>query len=258
MNNQRELWIEFARTRGACAAGHDRLRRSAAVRYHWLDQGARPLRSVHRHQIRDIRDSIIDELRSQDVIPRSTRQRMREITAAQETLLRAMGRDPTIPEIAESTGMTERRVVEVINLTSMIATSLDRPMEVGTNGESISLVEVVEDPRSPNPVTSIERRELEGDVADAIDELPERERLLLALYYQEDLTMNRDSGRAEYFRVAGVPVALPRRTQAAHHAGRGLARQGVGLTWSGGAPQSDAMRRTHRNGPRDRSEAAPQ
>ena len=40
----------------------------------------------------------------------------------------------------------------------------------------------------------------------------------------------RDSSSVEYFRVASVPVARTRRTQAAHHAGRGLARQGVGLT----------------------------
>ena len=217
MNNQRELWIEFVRTRDAALRERLILQYTPLVKYvigrvalalpgtidsdDLLQFGTIGLiKALDRYDpfigtkfetfaIPRIRGSIIDELRSQDVIPRSTRQRMREITAAQETLLRAMGRDPTIPEIAESTGMTERRVVEVINLTSMIATSLDRPMEVDTDGEAISLVEVVEDLRSPNPVASMARSELESDVANAIDELPERERLLLALYYQEDLTM---------------------------------------------------------------------
>ncbi len=217
VNNQRELWIEFARTRDTTLRERLILQYIPLVKYvigrvalalpgtidsdDLLQFGTIGLiKALDRYDpsigtkfetfaIPRIRGSIIDELRSQDVIPRSTRQRMREITAAQETLLRAIGRDPTFPEIAESTGMTERRVVEVINLTSMIATSLDRPMEVDTNGESITLVEVVEDPRSPNPVASSERRELESDVADAIDELQERERLILALYYQEDLTM---------------------------------------------------------------------
>ncbi len=136
-----------------------------------------------------IRGSIIDELRSLDVIPRSTRQRMREIYAAQEDLSRELDRDPTTDEIAETTGMTPGRVVQVINQTSLVSTSLDRPLESDDDGEAISLVDVVEDRQSPDPVAEIESRERERELAEAIDILPERERLLLALYYQEDLTM---------------------------------------------------------------------
>jgi len=136
-----------------------------------------------------IRGSIIDELRALDVIPRSTRQRMREIQHVQEQLARDLGCDPSPDEIAALTGMTPHRVSEVINLTAMSSTSLDRPMEVDAEGEAISLVEVVEDAASPNPEARLENRELEAKLAAAIDQLPERERLLLALYYQEDLTM---------------------------------------------------------------------
>lgn len=141
------------------------------------------------YAIARIRGSIIDELRSLDWIPRSARQRVREITQAMSELEVELQRRPSDEEVAERVGVGVESYRSTLTHTAVATFSLDRPVEVADESEPISVGDVIADDSSPDPSVEAEMRELEDELTGAIEHLPERERLLLSLYYHEDLTM---------------------------------------------------------------------
>ncbi len=136
-----------------------------------------------------IRGTIIDELRSIDWIPRSARERVREITRSMARLEVQLERSPTDAEVAEDIGMDVQRYRDTLARTSVTTFSLDRPVELSGDDERISVGDVIADESSPDPGREFEMRELEDELTLAIEDLPDRDRLLLSLYYHEDLTM---------------------------------------------------------------------
>ncbi len=141
------------------------------------------------YAIARIRGSIIDELRSLDWIPRSARQRVREITKAMSELEVELQRRPTDEEVADRVGVGVESYRNTLANTSVATFSLDRPVEVAEESDPISVGDAIPDEGSPDPSLEAELRELEDELTGAIEQLPERERLLLSLYYHEDLTM---------------------------------------------------------------------
>ena len=141
------------------------------------------------YAIARVRGNIIDELRSLDWIPRSARQRVRQITQAMAELESELRRHPSDEEVAERVGIGVDSYRSTLTHTSVATFSLDRPVEVAEESEPISVGDVIADENSPDPILEAEMRELEDELTGAIEELPERERLLLSLYYHEDLTM---------------------------------------------------------------------
>lgn len=136
-----------------------------------------------------IRGSIFDELRQIDWVPRSVRQKSREIEDAVVTLESRLGRTATDSEIASSLNMSEseyHRTVMKVSGTSIL--SLNDVWYTGDDNDNMSIGNNIESPTSLNPDVIAEREEIRKVIAKAISELPEKEKMVIVLYYHEDLT----------------------------------------------------------------------
>ena len=142
------------------------------------------------YAISRIRGSIIDELRALDWVPRSVRSRAREIERAIAALEAKHGRAPTDDEIAARVGITLEELEESLNdiARSSIA-ALDELWTVSGEGDQVSLLDTLEDPESVRPADALDETELREILGDAISRLPEREKLVITLYYYEELTL---------------------------------------------------------------------
>ena len=142
------------------------------------------------YAIARIKGAIIDELRSLDWVPRSVRTRAREIERAIGELERTLMRAPTDEEIADKVGITGEELEE--SLTEISRTSiaaLDELWSPSGSGDQIALIDTIEDQSGPNPEVSLEQTELKEALGEAISRLPEREKLVVTLYYYEELTL---------------------------------------------------------------------
>jgi RNA polymerase sigma factor for flagellar operon FliA len=142
------------------------------------------------YAIARIKGSIIDELRSMDWVPRSVRSRAREIERAIAELESRLGRAPTDEEISGKLGITEDELND--SLTEISRTSiaaLDELWTVSAGGDTIALIDTIEDTQGPNPQSALAETELREAVGEAIARLPEREKLVVTLYYYEELTL---------------------------------------------------------------------
>ena len=146
-----------------------------------------------------IRGAIIDELRSIDWIPRSVRSKARAVDRAYAELEGELRRTPSDAEVAERLEMdvTELRTVFAQIATVNVA-ALDELLGSGERGDSLSLGDTLEDHRTPDPAGSFETRETKFLLARAIEQLGEREKIVLVLYYYENMTL------AEIGRILGV------------------------------------------------------
>jgi RNA polymerase sigma factor for flagellar operon FliA len=144
-----------------------------------------------------IRGAILDELRSQDWVPRSVRGRARDVERALERLGNQLQRTPTDGEIAAELQISVAELRELyaqFMLTSVVA--LDELMVAG-RGDA-SLAETLPDTGADDPVASIVDQDNRRQLADAIAQLGERDRIVVTLYYFENLTL------AEIGKVLGV------------------------------------------------------
>jgi RNA polymerase sigma factor FliA len=130
-----------------------------------------------------IRGAILDSLRSLDWVPRSLRRKRRELQQAESRLEAKHGRKPTEDELASEMRLSlgelsaVRERVRRAEVASFETEAYDR------------VVALTVDASSPDPHELLERREMERILARAIERLPHRERLVLTLYYHEELTM---------------------------------------------------------------------
>ena len=142
------------------------------------------------YAISRIKGAIIDELRSLDWVPRSVRTRAREIERAIAELERNLMRAPTDEEIASKVGITESELED--SLTEISRSSMAALDELWTpqgGGDQIALIDTIEDSQGPDPEVSLEQTELKEALGEAIARLPEREKLVVTLYYYEELTL---------------------------------------------------------------------
>src|SRR5262245_15736132 len=137
-----------------------------------------------------IRGAIIDELRAMDWVPRSVRFKQREIEKALTDLESMLKRQPTERELAERLGMSMHELHEVITQISFVSVlALDETVSVGADrGEKVSLVDTLAD-KGFDPSTGVESQETRGLLAAAINELSEREKVVVTLYDFEGLTL---------------------------------------------------------------------
>ena len=136
-----------------------------------------------------IRGAIFDELRQIDWVPRSVRQKSREIEDAIVSLESKLGRTASDSEIATSLNMSEdeyHKTIMKVSGTSVL--SLNDIWYTGDENDNMSIGSNIESPSSLNPDVIAEREEIRKVVAEAISELPEKEKLVIVLYYHEDLT----------------------------------------------------------------------
>lgn len=137
-----------------------------------------------------IRGAVIDQLRSLNWLPRSAISRVRQVESALAVLEQRLGRPAKEDEVAEEIGVSTERYRQMLLEMNATVLSLDAPLgSLLQDDEVTSLSELLEDQSSPGPVEQAEQQELTDILGAAIEHLPEREKLLLALYYQEELTM---------------------------------------------------------------------
>jgi RNA polymerase sigma factor FliA len=138
-----------------------------------------------------IKGSIIDELRSLDWVPRSVRAKAREIEAANAKLERELGRTPSDEEVAGALDMSMDDFQEsLIQISNSSLVALDELWAVSdASGDQVSLLDTMRDPSAVDPARELGVSELKDRLAHAISRLPEREKLVVALYYYENLTL---------------------------------------------------------------------
>ncbi len=142
------------------------------------------------YAIARIKGSIIDELRALDWVPRSVRARARDIERAVAELESKLGRAPNDDEIATKLGLTEDELEDSLTEISRSSiAALDELWTVSAGGDQIALIDTIEDTQGPEPQTALAQTELREAMADAIARLPEREKLVVTLYYYEELTL---------------------------------------------------------------------
>ena len=136
-----------------------------------------------------IKGSILDELRKLDWVPRSVRSKARELEKAILELEGDNGRPVTDEEISKKMNLSPDEYLNLLKeVGSTTLISLDESIFNAEGGQA-SLHEVIEDKDVRSPVEEISRDELKELMIKAIDELPEIERLVVALYYYEELTL---------------------------------------------------------------------
>jgi RNA polymerase sigma factor FliA len=137
-----------------------------------------------------IRGQIIDELRAMDWVPRSVRARARDIERAIVDLEARLGRAPTDEEIAEKLGLSEDELEESLaEIARSSIAALDELWTVSGTGDQVSLIDTIEDENAPDPQSNLSLTEQKEALAGAIAGLPEREKLVVTLYYYEELTL---------------------------------------------------------------------
>jgi RNA polymerase sigma factor for flagellar operon FliA len=138
-----------------------------------------------------IRGAIIDGLRSFDWVPRSVRTKAKRLEEAYSQLERQLNRTPTDEELSESLNMTIQQFHDALQeVSATTLTSLDDLwFSEGGGEDSLRVMDTVEDRRSVDPITEVEMEEKKLLLAKAIDQLGERERLVITLYYYEGLTL---------------------------------------------------------------------
>jgi len=136
-----------------------------------------------------VRGAMMDELRKMDWAPRSLREKTKRLDEAQRVLASKLGRQPNQEEIAEYLEITldkfHQLSKEVIAVNPI---SFDQEKFSG-GGESTNLYDVVEEQNEITPMKSLEDKELKTLVVQEIEKLPKNEKLLIALYYYEELTL---------------------------------------------------------------------
>jgi RNA polymerase sigma factor for flagellar operon FliA len=134
-----------------------------------------------------IRGQIIDELRARDWVPRSARERARDYHRAVGDLSATLGRLPADAEVAKALGVDENELPEVERQAQLAAqVSIDAP--AGEDGVISSLI-ADRDTESANPARYMEREDLKRLLANALRTLTEQERLVVKLYYFENLLL---------------------------------------------------------------------
>ncbi|MEO8956289.1 MAG: FliA/WhiG family RNA polymerase sigma factor [Ktedonobacteraceae bacterium] len=137
-----------------------------------------------------IRGAVIDQLRVLNWLPRSAVARVRQIETALAELEQRLGRPAKEQEAAAEIGVSIQRYRQMLLEMGIVVLSLDAPLgSLMQDDEATSLSDLIEDSALPGPAQQVEHLEILEVLSSAVKRIPERERLLLSLYYREELTM---------------------------------------------------------------------
>ena len=133
-----------------------------------------------------VRGAILDRIRSEDFLPRSVSKKIKDIKQAAEVLKQQLGRTATSTEIANYLDMDVDKVNQVMSEDVVVTSIYDKR---GTSEDSMEIIDTIEDSNKLNPQERMEEKNVKTDLQKALQRLPERERVLMVLYYQENMTM---------------------------------------------------------------------
>jgi len=150
------------------------------------------------YAISRIKGAMLDELRSMDWVPRSVRSKAKRIEQANAKLEAKLGRAPTDEELADTLDITTSELETMLTKISFVGVvALDEMLSGGERGDSMTLGDTIPD-KGAGPVGSFEIEEMRQLLAESINNMTEREKIVLTLYYYEGLTL------AEIGQVLGV------------------------------------------------------
>ena len=133
-----------------------------------------------------IRGAILDRIRAQDFLPRSVRKKIKDIKAAQEKLKQDLGRMPTTTEVANYLDMEPDKVNQLLAEDTTMTSLYDK--RVNTD-DSVEIIDTIQDENKLNPQEKAEEQNVKQELEKALKRLPERERIIMVLYYQENMTL---------------------------------------------------------------------
>jgi RNA polymerase sigma factor FliA len=137
-----------------------------------------------------IRGSMIDGLRTMDWVPHSARQKVKRVQDAFAELEYQLGRAATVQEVAELLKVEVREIEGVLAQAQILTlTSFDETTVVGDGDSSGTPLNLLRDPEAQEAYQAVEKEEQKRTLAVAVDKLPEKEKLVVALYYQEEMTL---------------------------------------------------------------------
>jgi len=141
-----------------------------------------------------IRGAILDQLRSLDWVSRTVRQKANHLSRSAQKLEHHLGRQASHDELASSMGMSIGRLHELMAEVGDLAMISLEDVAFGRNNERLGFEDYIAS-HTGDPMTALLSRERAGAVADAIQQLPEKERLVMPLYYHSELTMKEVGAR---------------------------------------------------------------
>jgi RNA polymerase sigma factor for flagellar operon FliA len=138
-----------------------------------------------------IRGAILDELRALDWVPRSVRQKSRELQKVFTVLENRIGRIPYDDEVCEEMNISLSEYEDLLSeVTPTTIISLEESMpERGSDSKELKIIDSIEDPGSSNPLKELGFTEIKEILKETIANLPEKEKLVVALYHYEELTL---------------------------------------------------------------------
>jgi RNA polymerase sigma factor FliA len=136
-----------------------------------------------------IRGAILDELRAQDWVPRSVREKAKQLERAHVRLEQKLGRIPTEDEITDELRMSKAEYFDLLNqVKSVSILSLDEAGSFNSSDRK-SILSLLESCKIPSPMAHLSMKTVKEIVTKGIEALPEKQRLVLSLYYYEDLNL---------------------------------------------------------------------
>jgi RNA polymerase sigma factor for flagellar operon FliA len=137
-----------------------------------------------------IKGAVLDELRSLDWVSRTTRRKAKHLERVCCMLDQKLGRAAKETEIAKEMGLTLHELLRLIEeVRGSVVLSLDQAVPVDEDHDLTGLADMIEDDDSPNALAKIEEDENKKLLLQAINNLSEQERLVVALYYYEEMTL---------------------------------------------------------------------
>lgn len=137
-----------------------------------------------------IRGAVLDELRALDWASRTTRRKARKVEEVSRTLDQKLGRAASEAEIADALGLDSQEFFRLSDeVQNAVHLSLERPQAHDDSSDVMGLGEAIEAEETVDCLQSVELAEARGILLGAINHLPEQERLVVALYYYEELTL---------------------------------------------------------------------
>lgn len=138
-----------------------------------------------------IRGAILDDLRALDWVPRSIRKKSRDLQTAYAHLEEKLGREPYDDEVCAHLGITEKeygKMLSDVSPTTILSLEEALPNR-SVDAKELTLIDTIENTDSDNPLSVLGYEEVKRILKESIQSLPEKEKLVIALYHFEELTL---------------------------------------------------------------------
>jgi RNA polymerase sigma factor for flagellar operon FliA len=142
-----------------------------------------------------IRGAIIDEVRSMQWASKDARKRLEDVRKAYSELEKSFNRIATDEEVAERLNITLDELYKTLSIANTMNMMSLEDLGVSKDGESLDILECISKEDERDMLDELNLKELRSALGSAVDELPEKERLVITLYYFEELTM-KEIGKA--------------------------------------------------------------